>query len=97
MTSLTILKHPSAFLPVAMSAGALACVLIFLALHGPAPQVDEGTAAHIFQLLMVAQLPVVLFFAVKWIPQSPWQAATVLVLQLVAAAAALAPIFLLGW
>jgi len=47
MNPLTILKHPSAFLPVAMSLGALAIVLIFVALQGTAPQADEGAAAHI--------------------------------------------------
>lgn len=91
------LKHPSAFLPVAMSMGAFATVMVFLALHGPAPQVDEGAAAHIWQLLMAGQVPVVLFFAIKWVPQSPRQALPVLALQLAAAIAAMAPVFLLHW
>jgi hypothetical protein len=41
----TVLKHPSAFLPVAMSVAALATVLMFVALHGTAPQADVGAAA----------------------------------------------------
>jgi hypothetical protein len=73
-----MLKHPSAFLPVAMSLVALAVVLAFLAMHGPAPQPDEGAAAHIWQLLMAAQAPIVLFFAAKWLPRSPRQAMPVL-------------------
>lgn len=97
MNPLTILKHPSAFLPILMSLGALATVLIFLALHGPAPQADEGSAAHTWQLLMAGQLPIIFFFAIKWIPQSPGQAVPILALQLVAALAALAPVFLLHW
>ena len=97
MNPLTILKHPSAFLPILMSLGALAAVLIFLALHGPAPQADEGSAAHTWQLLMAGQLPIIFFFAIKWIPQSPGQAVPILALQLVAALAALAPVFLLHW
>ena len=97
MNSFKIFKHPSAFLPLAMSFGALATVLIFLALHGPAPQSDEGAAAHIWQLLMAAQIPIVLFFAVKWVPQSPRQAIPVLALQVGAAVAAMAPVFLLHW
>ena len=92
-----MLKHPSAFLPVAMSLAALATVLIFLALHGTAPQADEGAAAHIWQLLMAAQAPVVLFFAIKWVPESPRQAVPILALQIVAAFAAMAPVFLLRW
>lgn len=97
MSSLTELKRPSAFLPLVMSLCALATVMIFLALHGSAPQADEGAAAHIWQLLMAAQLPLILYFAVKWVPQSPRAAGPVLVLQLVAALAAMAPIFLLHW
>ena len=97
MNTLTMLKRPSAFLPVAMSLGALATVLIFLALHGPAPQADEGAAAHIWQLLMAAQAPIVLFFAIKRVPQSPRQAVPILALQVGAAFAAMAPVFLLHW
>jgi hypothetical protein len=97
MNPLTILKHPSGFLPVAMSLGALATVLTFIALHGTAPQADEGAAAHIWQLLMAAQAPIVLFFAFKWVPQSPRQAVPILALQVGAALAAMAPVFLLHW
>ena len=92
-----MLKHPSALLPVAMSAGALTTVLLFLGLHGPAPQPDEGAAAHIWQLLMAAQIPIVLFFAIKWLPRSPRQAVPILALQVGAALAAMAPVFLLHW
>jgi hypothetical protein len=97
LNPLTILKHPSAFLPVAMSLGALATVLIFIALHGTAPQADEGAAAHIWQLLMAVQAPIVFFFAIKWVPQSPRQALPILALQVGAALAAMAPVFLLHW
>jgi len=80
-----------------MSLVALAIVLIFLAFNGPAPQRDEGTAAHLWQLLMAAQAPIVLFFAVKWLPQSPRSALPVLGLQVAAAIAAMAPVYLLHW
>lgn len=92
-----VLKHPSAFLPVVMSLGALATVLGFLAAHGPAPQADEGIAAHIWQLLMAAQVPIVAYFAFTWVPRSPRQAVPILVLQAGAALAAMAPVFLLHW
>ena len=97
MNPVPVLKHPSAFLPVAMSLAALAIVLGFLALHGPAPQADEGAAAHMWQLLMAAQVPIVLFFAFKWVPQSPRQAVPILALQVGAALTAMAPVFLLHW
>jgi hypothetical protein len=93
----TVLKRPSAFLPVAMSLGALAIVLVALALHGSAPQPDEGGPAHIWQLLMAGQIPIGLFFAVKWVPQEPRHAVPILVLQVIAALAAMAPVFLLHW
>jgi hypothetical protein len=92
-----VLKHPSAFLPMAMSLGALGTVLLFLATHGTAPQADEGAAAHIWQILMAAQVPIVVFFAMKWLPRSPKQAMPVLGLQIGAALAAMAPVLLLHW
>lgn len=92
-----MLERPSAFLPLAMSLAALAIALIFLALHGPAPQADEGAAAHLWQLLMAAQIPMLLHFAIRWIPESPRQAIAILALQLGAALAALAPVYLLRW
>ena len=97
MTSILMVRRPSAFLPIAMSLAALATITVYLALHGTAPQADEGAAAHIWQLLMVCQLPVIAFFALKWCPQSPRQALPILGLQFVAALAAMAPVFLLGW
>ena len=97
MTTFSIVKRPSAFLPVIMSFAALATVLFYLLLHGPAPQSDEGAAAHIWQLLMVSQVPIVAFFAVRWAPKSPKQALPILALQLASALAAMAPVFLLHW
>jgi hypothetical protein len=97
MSPVTVLKRPSAFLPVAMSLVALATVLLFIAVHGTAPQADEGAAAHIWQLLMAAQVPIVLFFAIKWVPQAPREAGLILALQISAALAAMAPVFLLHW
>jgi hypothetical protein len=94
---MTWLKRPSAWLPVAMSLAALATVLGYLALHGPAPQTDEGAAAHLWQLLMVSQVPVVLRFAIKWLPQARRQAVGILALQGLAALVASAPVALLHW
>lgn len=91
----TIIKQPSAFLPVGMSFAALATVLVHVTMFGGAREADEGTAAHIWQLLMAIQVPIVLYFAVKWLPRSPRDAACVLALQLVAVLAALAPVFIL--
>jgi len=90
-------KHPSAFLPITMSLLAVAIVLSHIALFGSARQPDEGTAAHLWQLLMAGQLLIILFFAIRWLPQAPRFALPVLALQAAAAVAALAPVYLLSW
>jgi hypothetical protein len=91
----TIAKQPSAFLPVAMSLAALVTLVIALAIGGVARETDEGTAAHIWQLLMGGQIPIIAYFAIRWLPQAPRQALYVLALQFVVALAALAPVYLL--
>jgi hypothetical protein len=80
-----------------MSLAALAVVFIHIALHGTARQADEGLAAHLWQLLMAVQVPIIGFFAIRWLPQNPRHALAILALQAVAALAALAPVYLLRW
>ena len=89
------IRQPSAFLPVAMSLVALALVLGHVALFGVVHEADEGTAAHIWQILMAGQVPIMAFFAIKYLPQKPKQALLILALQIVAALAACAPVFFL--
>ena len=93
----TMIKRPSAFVPAAMSFSALAIVLVHIIMSGTAREADEGTAAHLWQLLMAAQIPIIAFFAIRWLPRSPRSALSVLALQVVAALAALAPVYLLNW
>ena len=97
MTLATMLRRPSAFLPLAMSLAALAVVVAHVVLVGTQRQADEGAAAHLWQLLMAAQLPIILYFAARWLPQSPRQALLVLALQLAAALAAAAPVYALDF
>jgi hypothetical protein len=98
MTFGTLIKQPSAFLPIVMSVGALATVLIPLATIGADAmrQPDEGAAAHMWQLLIAGQVPIVAFFAIKWLPRDPKAGLPVVLLQAIAGLAALAPVFLLG-
>ena len=95
MTLPISLKRPSAFVPLAMSVAALVLVLGHIAVVGVAAarQPDEGVIAHIFQLLIVAQIPLVAFFAIKWLPRAPRISLPVLALQAVAVIAALAPVY----
>ena len=89
----SVMKQPSAFLPIAMSTAALALVLGHIAIFGIVHEADEGTPAHVWQLLMAGQLPMVAYFALRWLPQAPGQALRVLGLQVVAAMAACAPVY----
>jgi len=90
-----MLKKPSAFLPVAMSFAALTLVLAHVAMFGTAREADEGAAAHLWQLLMAGQVPILAFFAIKWLPQAPRPTLLLLALQVVAALAAIAPVYFL--
>ncbi len=48
-----------AYLPILMSLAAFAIVLVVVATGWERGYGDEGAAAHLFQLLMVAQLPMI--------------------------------------
>ena len=97
-----ILKQPSAFLPLAMSLTALgmlgvaAIYGILRGAHGLIREPDEGTIAHLWQILMGGQLPVLLFFAIKWLRRAPRQTLAVLALQAGAWLASCAPVYLLN-
>jgi len=60
-----MLKQSSAYVPVAMSCAALATALAHVARFGVAREADKRTPAHIFQLLLIAEVPTVAFFAIK--------------------------------
>ena len=80
-----------------MSLAALAVLAVQIALFGTGRQADEGTAAHLWQLLMAGQIPVTALFAIRWLPRTPRDATLVLALQGLAFLAAAAPVFLLGF
>jgi len=90
-TNTSILRKPSAMIPLAMALVTLAMPFVYVAIFGNVRQQDEGTAAHLFQLLMLAQVPLIAFFAIKWLPRAPKQTFLTLLLQgslMVAAVAA---------
>lgn len=92
-----IFKRPSAFLPIVMSLIAVAVVGTHVAAYGTAAPPDEGGAAHLWQLLMAAQFPIVVFFVIRWAARAPRAALPILAVQIVAALAALAPVYFLKW
>ena len=91
----SLLKQPSALLALAMALACLALVLGHFAMFGNLHEVDEGTPAHLFQLLMVAQVPIVGYFAIKWLPRNPTQALQVLALWAALVIAAFAGVYFL--
>jgi hypothetical protein len=96
----TMMRRPSAYLPVAMSLAALTMVLGAVAVDlargsHVAHYQDEGSIAHLFQLLMTVQWPIMLFFAVNWLRRAPRQTLGVLGLQAAAWLAGCAPVYFL--
>ena len=92
-----LLTRPSALIPVVMSLAALTTVIGYIAMFGTASQADEGTAAHVWQLLMAGQVPVVAFFVIKWLPTDPARGSLVLALQVGTALAAMFPVWWFQW
>lgn len=96
MTVQSLLRKPTGYLPLVMSVGALATIVWFVAAHGVVRQADEGAQAHLWQLLMAGQVPVIAWFALRWLPREPRSALMVLVMQVSAAVLAATPLYLLG-
>jgi len=89
------IRQPAVFLPLVMSLVALAMVLVHFAIYGIVVESDEGTAAHIFQLLMVAQIPFLAFLAFRWVTLAPRKTLLFIVLQVSTALTAIVAVFLL--
>ena len=89
-----ILKHPSAWVPLAASLVVLIIWTISIAAFGaPVRQPDEGAGAHLFQIWLVFEVFMLAFFAIKWLPKAPKQALLIMIFEIVAALAACAPVF----
>ena len=96
MTLRYVITRPTALVPIVMSVAAL--VVLFLALafgFGTSNNGDEGTAARLWQLLMLGQMPIVAVFAISWVPRVPRLAIAVMAVQLAAALSSALPVFLL--
>jgi hypothetical protein len=88
-----LFARQSAVLPLAMSCIVIAAMVWHLMRFGLMHQTDEGTGAHIFQILMPLQLPVIGYFAIRWLPGDPRWAAKVLAVQVTLFAAIVAVVF----
>ena len=90
----SLLRQPSAWIPLAMSLAALAFLLGYVTVFGIVDNTDEEAPARIFQLIMAAQLPIAAYFAFTWLPRRPDRAFLVLALQ---AAVWVVPIITVIW
>jgi hypothetical protein len=96
MTLRYLITRPTALVPIVMSVAALTILFLALAFGiGTSNDGDEGAAAHLWQLLMIGQLPIVPFFAISWVPRIPRLEIVVLAVQLAAALSSALPVFLL--
>ena len=93
---LSTFRVPSAWVPIALSSVALAVVAGHVLILGTARDADEGTAAHLWQLMMAGQVPLIAWFMFRWPPKAPRQAFGVLAVQLAAFVVAAAPVMWLG-
>lgn len=91
-----LVRNPSAALPIAMSALALIVVLGNIALFGSARQPDEGAAAHLFQILVVGQVPLIAWFVWRRLRSHQPGTLTILAVQALSVAVALFPVWYFG-
>ena len=91
----SLIKKPSAWIPIALSLGIIAMLVFYLTRFGMVQNEDEGMAAHLFQLWLVLEVMMIPYFAVRWLPRAPKDAALVLALQIALVLLAAAPVFYL--
>jgi hypothetical protein len=103
-TAATPFRSLSGWLPLLFAGAALTLLGAWLATGPHAPNMvmdhgvlreDEGTAARLWQLLMLAQLVAIAVFLVRWTPRAPRAAALMLALQMGGLVAAALPVWLL--
>jgi len=92
MTLGSLIRRPCASIPLLMSITAFVLIFAVLTTTGVTHPADEGAPARLFQILIVFQVPLIGYFAVKWLPRSPRTALVVLCLQLSAILLAVATV-----
>ena len=94
-----LIRKPSAWLPMAISLVVMTSILGYVAVatFGVVPDDGSRIFSMYFQWLTLAQAPIVVFFAIKWLPRQPKQAALILALQVIAAVISIAPIGIFEW
>lgn len=85
--NVSLIKQPSAYLPLVMAFAALTLVLLHAVIFGVVHKADESAAAQIFQILIVA------YFVVKWLPRQTRESLKILGLLACEWIAAFAAVF----
>ena len=104
---ISLLKKPSAWIPIAIPLAFFAYLVIYISLFGIVPEADgvcigtcrrddEGTGAHLFQLWLLLEPFMLGFFAVKYLPLARKETLQILALQIVAALLPISVVFSLG-
>jgi hypothetical protein len=97
-------RAASAWIPIALAGAAMALLAghLLTGPHAPTMVVEHGIArpdesgtARLWQLLMLLQVPCVLYFAAWWLPRDPKRALGMLGIQGFAFVAAALPVVLL--
>lgn len=97
-------RAKTAWVPLLFAGAAIALLAGYFATgpHAPvlindhgAPREDEGTAAHLWQILMLLQVGAILTFAALWLPRDPKRAAPMLLLHAIGILASAAPVYFL--
>lgn len=91
----SLLKKPSAFIPLLMPLIALTIVLVHFEFVGIVHERDEGTLAHIFQLLIIVQIPFVIIFLFSWVNKKPKQTLLILAIQVITGMVAIGVVYFL--
>ena len=76
-----VLCCPTGLLPIGLSLGALLVILIHVASSGPVPGPDEAAVAHLWQILMLVQIPALALFLGRWLGKARRSTFQVLMLQ----------------
>jgi hypothetical protein len=92
MTLGSLLKQPGAVIPLGMSFLAFLMIIAVFSTAGVTHPQDEGAPARIFQLLILLQVPVAGFFALKHLPEDPRPTLAILLSQVSAALLAVATV-----
>ena len=92
----SLFRYPSGWLPLALSLGMLGVFSLYLGgVIAPDQSGDEGMAAHLFQIWLVAEGFTILLFGLKWLGSRPKDAILVLAVQIGVVIALMSPIFYL--